>query len=316
MTNARHTQAHPGPVLLCAGTDPAAAAGLAEAAVALLADRRTVVLATWAPPPVMGGFDAVMDALYDSHAELRGIARRVAAEAARAACDVCEAHGLDATARVRPDAGAPWQVFLDVADRIEAGVIVAGTSERMPSQPGSLGRQARALAHRSRRPLLLLPVGGGCADLAAPAIFAYDGSLPAEHALSAGAMLLRPRPAVVASAWQSVSYAVGVALLAIPDAVAHMGAEELDDASRRQAEGRAHDGASVLAEAGWRCDTAALEHRSVAAGIIGAADVHDAAVIVTGTRGRSWMTAALLGSTAEGILRHAGRPVLLVPPAG
>jgi nucleotide-binding universal stress UspA family protein len=79
---------------------------------------------------------------------------------------------------------------------------------------------------------------------------------------------------------------------------------------------RAQDGASVLAGAGWLCGTAALECRSVPAGIVGAAAEHDAAIIVTATRGCSWITAALLGSTAEGILRHAGRPVLLVPPAG
>jgi hypothetical protein len=80
----------------------------------------------------------------------------------------------------------------------------------------------------------------------------------------------------------------------------HIGCDELDDASRRQAEGRARDGASVLADAGWSCATAALEHRNVAAAIIGAAAEHDAAVVVTGTRGRSWMTAAPLGSTADG----------------
>ena len=39
----------------------------------------------------------------------------------------------------------------------------------------------------------------------------------------------------------------------------------------------------------------------------------DAAMIVTGTRGRSRTVAAVLGSTAEGILRHAHRPVLVVP---
>jgi nucleotide-binding universal stress UspA family protein len=39
----------------------------------------------------------------------------------------------------------------------------------------------------------------------------------------------------------------------------------------------------------------------------------DAAMIVTGTRGRSRAVAAVLGSTAEGILHHAHRPVLVVP---
>jgi nucleotide-binding universal stress UspA family protein len=39
----------------------------------------------------------------------------------------------------------------------------------------------------------------------------------------------------------------------------------------------------------------------------------DAAMIVSGTRGRSRAVAAVLGSTAEGILGHAHRPVLVVP---
>ena len=34
---------------------------------------------------------------------------------------------------------------------------------------------------------------------------------------------------------------------------------------------------------------------------------------MTGTRGHSPVVAALIGSVAEGVLRHADRPVLLVP---
>ena len=44
-----------------------------------------------------------------------------------------------------------------------------------------------------------------------------------------------------------------------------------------------------------------------------AAADHDAAVIVTGSRGHSTLVSALIGSVAEGLIRHAGRPVLLVP---
>jgi len=56
--------------------------------------------------------------------------------------------------------------------------------------------------------------------------------------------------------------------------------------------------------------------RNLPAAIIGAADEHGAAIVVTGTRGRSRLAAALLESSAEGILRHAERPVLLVSPSG
>jgi hypothetical protein len=70
-----------------------------------------------------------------------------------------------------------------------------------------------------------------------------------------------PSAAASLAAWQSVTYALSLARLAVPAPVAHKGADERDD-----------------------------EHE------------------------RSRIAAALLGSTAKGILRHAARPVLLVPP--
>lgn len=304
-----------GPILLCAGTDPAAAARLAELTGALLAERPVVVLTSWDRPALGNGVDAVMDALHDAHAELRTAARRAAAHTARAACEVLDTRGLDVTRRVRPDERAPWRVIIDVADELDAAVIVAGAHDGSAGRPGGIGSEVRALAHRTRRPLLVLPPDARPADAGATALFAYDGSAPAEHALRSAARLLAPRPAVVACVWQSAAYAVGVAMLAIPDEMARKGAAGIDEASRREAETHARHGAALLAEAGWSCDTAAPETaRSVAGALILAAEDHDAEVVVTGTRGRSRVAAALLGSSAEAILRHAGRPVLLVPP--
>jgi nucleotide-binding universal stress UspA family protein len=309
------SSAHPsrGPILLCAGTDAAAAAHLAEAAAALLEHRAAVVLATWQPPPVLGGIDAVLDAFYDTHDDLRDAARHVAMEAAQAAGDVLDTHGIHVTRQICPEDYSPWHMALDLADEIDAGVIVAGTSQG----PGQrLGKQARALAHRSRRPLLLLPTDGSMPEDEAPAIFATDGSAPATRAIQIAAALLRPRPALVASAWQPVSYAVGLAMLAVPDEVARQGADRVDEEARLRAAGQAGEGAGALTAAGWNGETTAIEARhNVASSIVAGAAEHDAAVIVTGTRGRSRIAATLLGSTAEGILRGAGRPVLLVPPA-
>lgn len=301
-----------GPILLCAGTDAAEAAHLAEAAGALLEHRAAVVLSTWQPPPVPGGVDAVLDAFYDTHDDLRGAARHVATDAARAAGDVLDAHGIDVTRHVCPEDYSLWHMALDLADEIDAGVIVAGTSQGAGQR---LGKQARALAHRSRRPLLLLPTDGGVPGDAAPAIFATDGSAPATHAIQTATALLRPRPALMASAWQPVSYAVGLAMIAIPDEVARQGADRVDEQARLRAAGQAGEGAGALTVAGWHSETTAIEARHhVASSIAATAAEHDAAVIVTGTRGRSRIIATLLGSTAEGILRDAGRPVLLVPP--
>jgi nucleotide-binding universal stress UspA family protein len=315
MTEEPRSEPGAGPTLLCAGTDASAAARLAEVAVPLLGGRPAVVLATWDPPPVTGGYDAVMDALYDTHADLRAVARAAAAEAADAACEVLEPHVPAVTKRVVPDGRGAWQVILDAADEVDAGVIVVGAVDRGGERAGTLGREARALAHRTRRPLLVLPAEATPARASAPALFAYDGSPPATNAVGVAAQLLRQRPAVVATAWMTAAQAVAVAMLAVPDEVARKGAEGLDTASRNAARASAHEGAQLLGERGWQCHSAQLQAaRKASTAIIDAGDDPDAAVNVTGTRGRSRVAATLLGSTAEEILRHAERPVLLVPP--
>jgi nucleotide-binding universal stress UspA family protein len=303
------------PTLLCAGTDAVAAARLAEVAVPLLAGGRVVVLAQWDAPPVTGGYDAVMDALYDAHADLRMAARTAATEAADAAADVLEPHAYAVTRRVVPDDRGAWQAILATADEIGARVIVIGASERPPDRPGALGREARALAHRTHRPLLVVPADATPAQPSAPALFAYDGSEPSVHAIEVAGQLLAPRPGVVAKAWVTAAATVGAAMLAVPDEVARKGVEGLDTAARNQARDQAREGAKLLGLGGWHCEAAQLPSAGRAStAIVDAADDRDAAVVVTGTRGRSRVAATLLGSTAEEILRHAGRPVLLVPP--
>jgi len=303
------------PVLLCAGTDTGAAARLAAVAGSLLAERPVVVLAVWEPPSVMSGYGAVVDALSDLHAELREAARSAAADAVSAACEVLDADGFDVTRRVVPDERGAWQTILEFADQIEAAAIVAGASERSGSHRSVLGREVRALAHRTRRPLLVLPTGAAPAHDEAPAIFAYDGSTPAGHAISVATILLRARPAIVVNVWQAASHLVGAARLAIPDEVARKGVAELDAATHRAAESKAEAGAALLTAAGWTAEPVAVQTvHNAATPIIGAAEDRDAAIIITGNRGRSRVAAALLGSNTEGILRDSGSPVLVVPP--
>lgn len=317
MTDTTSPDAPRGPILLCAGTDGAAAVRLAEAAAALLDHRAAVVLATWQTPPVMGGLEAAMDALYDLHTDLRDAARKAAAEVAHAAAEALEAHGMHVTRQVCPEEYSPWRMILDLAEQVDASVIVAGTSEDAARASGAIGRQARALAHRTRRPLLLLTPGGAVARDDAPALFATDGSEHAIRAMRIGGALLLPRPAVVASAWQPIGRTANLAMIAVPDDVVRQGVVRIDEGARERADGQAAEGAAMLAAAGWRAAATAIEaDRNVPAALVHAAGEHDAAVVVTGTRGRSRIAAALLGSTAESILRCAGRPVLLVPPAG
>lgn len=306
-----------GPILLWAGTDPAAGARLAETAAALLSDRPAAVVATW--PSLTGlaaGADVSVDLGAGTYAQLREAAREAADEAARSAAAALEARGLQVTLHVRPEEHSLWRAILEVADELGAAVIVAGTSQGAAARREDLGREARALAHRARRPLLLVTPDGSRPGDDAPAIFATDGSPSACHAVAAGGALLRPRPALAAGVWRTVADAIGAARLGVPDAVAREGADRLDEEARRRAAEEAGAGADLLTEAGWPAEATAIEStRGVAAAVVTAAGERDAAVIVTGTRGRSRIAAALLGSTAEGVLRHAGRPVLLVPPA-
>jgi nucleotide-binding universal stress UspA family protein len=96
-------------------------------------------------------------------------------------------------------------------------------------------------------------------------------------------------------------------------AVALAGAQRLDAEECRRAERIASEGAELAQRAGF-----AAEPRAICAdcpvwrAIVDCVAELDAVAVVAGSRGRSWAVAAVLGSTAEGILHHAHRPILIV----
>ena len=74
----------------------------------------------------------------------------------------------------------------------------------------------------------------------------------------------------------------------------------------------------VSGDVGTRAAGFEAQPRAVRAGgpffaaLLGVADEIDARVIVVGSRGRSSVAAAVLGSVSTGILHHTRRPVLVV----
>lgn len=66
--------------------------------------------------------------------------------------------------------------------------------------------------------------------------------------------------------------------------------------------------------AGVVVDTAVEPGADVAATVAGFAERHGADFIAMASHGRSGLRRLVLGSVAEGILRHATRPVLVYPP--
>jgi nucleotide-binding universal stress UspA family protein len=141
-------------------------------------------------------------------------------------------------------------------------------------------------------------------------LIAYDGSPHARAAIAHAGETLRPGPAIVATAWTSFADSAPTAVLR--DAVRPV-VEDLDAAGREEAEALAAQGAELARAAGFDA-----EPRAVRAGgpffaaLLDAADEVDARAIVVGSRGRSSVAAAVLGSVSTGILHHTRRPVLVV----
>jgi nucleotide-binding universal stress UspA family protein len=146
-----------------------------------------------------------------------------------------------------------------------------------------------------------------------PVLFAYDGSAHARAAIERAGGVLAPGPAVVATAWTSFEDAAPAALLALPKDMVGEAVGTLDDANRETAEQLAAEGADLARAAGFDA-----EPRAVRAGgpffaaLLHAADELDARAIVAGSRGRSSLAAAVLGSVSTGLLHHTRRPVLVV----
>jgi len=65
--------------------------------------------------------------------------------------------GLDVQARVERNRSTVWRTILEVADELDADMIVAGTHGTTAVQSGLLGSVSGALVHHSRRPVLLVP---------------------------------------------------------------------------------------------------------------------------------------------------------------
>jgi nucleotide-binding universal stress UspA family protein len=145
-----------------------------------------------------------------------------------------------------------------------------------------------------------------------PVLFAYDGSSHARVAIERGVALLRPGPAVVATAWTSFEDAAPSALLALPGDVVRGAVGDLDAANRDAADELAADGAELVRAAGFDAEPRAVRAaEAFFVAIIAIAEEIDASAIVMGSRGRSRLAATVLGSVSTGVLNHTRRPVFI-----
>ena len=146
-----------------------------------------------------------------------------------------------------------------------------------------------------------------------PVLIAYDGSDNAKAAIERAGAVLQHGPAVVATAWTSFEDAAPAALLALPGDMVREGTQTLDEANRETAEELAAEGAELARAAGFDAEPRAVRSKGpFFAALIHLADELDASAIVAGSRGRSALRAAVLGSVSTGLLHHTSRPVLIV----
>lgn len=146
-----------------------------------------------------------------------------------------------------------------------------------------------------------------------PILIGYDGSPNARRAIAEAGGLFGRVPAVVATAWLSFEEAAPGGLLALPAEVVRGAVEDLDASQREAAQALAAEGAGLAREAGLDAEPRATHCRGpFFASLVDLADELGARAIVVGSRGRSSLAAAVLGSVSTGVLHHTDRPVLVV----
>ena len=141
-----------------------------------------------------------------------------------------------------------------------------------------------------------------------PILFAYDGSDQAQAAIRhAGRQLNTDRDAIVLTLWQpygSLPFAGGEGL-----------PPGLEDEMEREAEKVAEQGARLARSIGFHATARAERADSVWRSILDWARDRGASIVVMGSHGRTGLKAALTGSVATTVSRHADRPVMIVNAA-
>jgi nucleotide-binding universal stress UspA family protein len=150
--------ASPGqPILFCFdGSDESRRA--IGTVVHMLSSTTAVVLTVWQPLTARlteaGGFGVF--ALADE-TELDESERAAALVTAEDGAAQARGIGFDASARIEQADGAIWHTVVDVADEIDAGLIVCGTRGRGSMRSALLGSTSHAVLPHAGRPVLVSP---------------------------------------------------------------------------------------------------------------------------------------------------------------
>jgi nucleotide-binding universal stress UspA family protein len=145
-----------GPVLFCLDGSDGSRRALIEGGE-LLRHRSAVVLTAWESISTeIAATGAVAYTYVPDEDELDSQEEREARAAAESAARVAAERGWDVSVRVEPAPVSAWQTIVDVADELDACVIVCGARGLNAVKRAVLGSVSEAVLHHTRRPTLII----------------------------------------------------------------------------------------------------------------------------------------------------------------
>lgn len=152
---------------------------------------------------------------------------------------------------------------------------------------------------------------------ARPVLLCFDGSADATGAIAKAGELFAPRPVVVLNVWESIASWEPydpVTILGAPVSKLASKAVGVDEIAKELAHEKVERGLGLAREAGFAATGRVAKGKAWRC-ICDVGEELDAELIVVGARGLSRVQSALLGSVSSAVVVHAGRPVLVIPPA-
>lgn len=204
--------------------------------------------------------------------------------------------------------GEPGEAILSYASDLEPDLVAMGTHGRTGVRRYVSGSVTERVVQRADVPVLAVHAGDPLLESAYDDVLvATDGSEAAEAAVDHGIELAARTGARV----HAVSLVdLGGVGTGAEDAPVLEWRNYLESAAERATGSVVERAEDAGVEA-----VAAVREDSPVRGLLAYADEADVDLLVVGTHGRRGVTDAVLGSTAERILRRAERPVLTVRPS-
>jgi nucleotide-binding universal stress UspA family protein len=148
----------PGPVLFCYDGSEGSRAAMAAAAELISRPAPAVVLTIWQPAAVLlakaGGFGG---GYLSNEEQVDGEEQQLARDAAEEGAERARSLGYDASSRVEQAMEGAGRTIIEVADELDARLIVCGRRGRGVVTSTLLGSVSHAVLAHAGRPVLIAP---------------------------------------------------------------------------------------------------------------------------------------------------------------